>query len=115
MPRDDTVYVGHMLDVAQEALELVKGKTRADYDSDRTLRLALTHLLQTVGEAARRVSQAFREAHPEIPWTAVVGMRHKVVHDYLHVDEDVVWDTVARELKPLVEALERIVPPEGAG
>ncbi len=37
-------------------------------------------------------------------------MRHKVVHDYMNVDEDVVWDTTARELSPLVAELEKIVP-----
>ncbi len=39
-------------------------------------------------------------------------MRHKVVHDYLDVDEEVVWDTATEELAPLVEALEKIVPLE---
>lgn len=48
----------------------------------------------------------------QIPWKAIVGMRHKVVHDYMNVDEDVVWDTVIKELQPLVAELEKIVPAE---
>jgi len=63
MPKDELVYVGHMLDKAHEALSLVRGKTRQDYDSDPALRLALTHLIQVIGEAARRVSSQFRERH----------------------------------------------------
>jgi uncharacterized protein with HEPN domain len=63
-----------------------------------------------MGEAARRVSSAFRESHPDIPWRAIVGMRHKVVHDYLHVDFDIVWDVVTAELSPLISQLERLVP-----
>jgi uncharacterized protein with HEPN domain len=55
MPKDDLVYVGHMLDKAQEALALAHGKSRQDYDNDTALRLALTHLIQVIGEAARRV------------------------------------------------------------
>ena len=51
--------------------------------------LALAHLVQVIGEAARRVSPEFCDAHPEIPWKAIVGMRHKVVHDYMDVDEDI--------------------------
>ena len=81
MPKDDLVYVGHMLDKAQEVLSLVHGKTRQDYDRDTVLRLALTHLIQVVGEAARRVSPSFRERHPQIPWDAIAGMRNKIVHD----------------------------------
>ena len=83
MPKDELVYVGHMLDTAHEALSLVRGKTRQDYDSDTALRLALTHLIQVIGEAARRVSSPFRERHPEIPWDAIAGMRSKIVHDYM--------------------------------
>ena len=112
MPKDELVYVGHMLDTAHEALLLVRGKTRQDYDSDTALRLALTHLIQVIGEAARRVSSQFRERHPEVPWDAIAGMRSKIVHDYMNVDEDIVWDSVTQELQPLIEDLKKILPSE---
>jgi uncharacterized protein with HEPN domain len=114
MPKDELVYVGHMLDKAHEALSLVHGKTRQDYDRDSVLRLALTHLIQVIGEAARRVSPQFREKHQRIPWDAIAGMRSKIVHDYMNVDEDIVWDSVTQELQPLIEELKKIVPPESA-
>lgn len=78
MPKDDLVYAGHMLDLAREAIELARGKTRDDFDSDRALALALTHLLQTIGEAARHASAEFRDQHREIPWGAIVGLRHRL-------------------------------------
>jgi len=108
MQKDELVYTGHMLDKAREAMDLVKGKDRADYNSEPSLRYALAHLLQIIGEAARRISPDFCEAHSEIPWKAIVGMRNKVVHDYMSVDEDVVWDTVQQELPPLIKSLEKI-------
>ncbi len=111
MQKDDLVYVGHMLDIAHQAVAKVQGKTRRDFDADENLRLALTHLLQMIGEAARRVSTSYQTAHPELPWAAIVGMRHKVVHDYMSVDEDIVWDTVTQELSPFVAVLEPLVPP----
>jgi uncharacterized protein with HEPN domain len=46
---------------------------------------------------------------PEIPWAAIVGMRHRVVHDYLHVDFDLVWDVVSRDLAPLAERLNQVL------
>lgn len=114
MPKDDSLYVGHMLDMAQKALLLIEGKNRTIYDQDEILRLALAHLIQVIGEAARHISQDLRDAHPQIPWKAIIGMRHRIVHDYMEVDEDVVWDTATRELPPLIIELERIIPPEKA-
>lgn len=111
MRKDDFVYVRHMLDMACKALTHVQGKTRAAFDGDELLRLALTHLIQMIGEAARHVSREFQDAHPEVPWPLIIGMRHKVVHDYLDVDENVVWDTATGDLSTLIEKLERIVPP----
>ena len=107
LPRD-LVYVGHMLDMAKKAIS--KTQSRSAYDADENLRLALTHLIQ-IGEAGRQVSRGFSDRHPEIPWADIVGMRHKVVHDYLGVDEDIVWQVVTEDLPTLVRALEPIVPP----
>ena len=112
MPKDDGVYVGQMLDMARKARALVAGKDRAAYDADETLRLALTHLVQVIGEAARHVSAEYCADHPEVPWLAIIGMRHKVVHDYMAVDEDVVWHTIQEDLPELIVLLEAIAPPE---
>lgn len=111
MRKGDALYVGHMLDTARRALRLAAGKNRADFDADEPLRLALTHLLQVIGEAARHVSPQFRSAHPQVPWQAIIGMRHRVVHDYINVNEDIVWATVTQELEPLVSQLAPIAPP----
>ena len=110
MPKDDLVYVGHMLDTARQAVGKISGKTRDDFDADENLRLALTHLIQVIGEAARMVSKDYSRQYPDVPWNAIVGMRHKVVHDYLNVDEEVVWDTVVNELPVLISQLEKIMP-----
>ena len=109
-PRD-SVYVGHMLDMARKAVAKTDGVTRDIYERDENLRLALTHLVQVVGEAARHVSREFCDEHPEIPWQEIVGMRHKVVHDYLGVDEDIVWQVVTEDLPPLIASLEKLLEP----
>jgi uncharacterized protein with HEPN domain len=108
LQRDDLVYVGHILDTARRVLRLVDGVSRTQFDEDEALRLAITHLLQTIGEAARRVSQPFRDTHPHVPWPAIIGMRHRIVHDYLNVDEEIVWQTETTELRPLVLLLEAL-------
>ena len=110
LPRD-LVYVGHMLDMPRKAVSKTQGLSREAYDADENLRLALVHLIQVIGEAARQTSREFSDAHPEIPWADIVGMRHKVVHDYMGVDEDIVWQVVTEDLPRLVAVLEPIVPP----
>lgn len=107
MSKDDRVFLNHMRDHARKAIGLCAGQSRADFDADETLRLALIYLLQIIGEAASRVSRKTKEKHPEIPWQGVVGMRHRLVHGYFQVDEDVVWKTVTTELQPLLTTLER--------
>lgn len=84
-PRD-LVYLGHMLDTAKKAVSKTEGLSRDAYDADENLRLALIHLIQVIGEAGRQVSREFSDHHPEVPWADIIGMRHKVVHDYLGVD-----------------------------
>ncbi len=48
------------------------------------------------------------DAYPEVPWHSVVGMRHRLVHRYCAVDEDIVWQTLMTELEPLLRGLERV-------
>lgn len=109
MQPDDEVYVGHMLDLVRKVVAKTDQITREDFDRDENLRLALAHLLQTIGEAARRVSRELQAQHPEIPWAAIIGMRHKVVHDYMGIDEDVVWRTARDEVPRLGALLEQLV------
>jgi uncharacterized protein with HEPN domain len=114
MPTPDCFYSSHVLYLAAYSLKPDKLLGRKDFDDNELLRLSLTHLLQIIGEAARRVSPELRKSHSQIDWKAIVGMRSKVVHDYLNVDEDIVWDTVTNELPSLVKQLERILDSENS-
>jgi uncharacterized protein with HEPN domain len=112
MSKDDWVYVGHMLDMCRKAIDFVSGMEKSDYDQNEPLRLALTHIIQVLGEAARQVSQPFQDEYPEIPWHEIIGMRHRIVHEYMSVDEDVVWEVIQQDVPPLFAILNRIIPPE---
>jgi uncharacterized protein with HEPN domain len=111
MLKDDLLYLGQMLDMARKAATKVQDIGREEYDADENLRLALAHLVQTIGEAARRVSTETSLEYPDIPWREIIGMRHKIVHDYMQVDEDIVWEVATQDLPPLIATLEKIVPP----
>jgi uncharacterized protein with HEPN domain len=64
------------------------------------------------GQAARRVSREFQEDHPDIPWSAIIGMRHRIVHDYLDANYDIVWDVATVEFPAVVQRLAPLLPPE---
>ena len=66
--RDVTITLRQMLDYAQKAITLSRGRKRSDLDEDLTFNLALTRLIEIIGEAAHRVPEEFQEAHAEIPW-----------------------------------------------
>lgn len=74
---------------------------------------AVVHRLQVIGEAASKVSLPLRQSHPEIPWAAIVSMRHRIVHDYLNVDLDIVWDTVHVDLPEIQRLLAGLEPEQG--
>lgn len=107
MQHDDRVYLEHMLDAATRAHSKVSTRSPEDWESDENLRLAVTHLVQTLGEAARNVSEEGQRKHPDVPWREVVGMRNVIVHDYLGVDDGIVRAAALRDLPPLIEALRR--------
>jgi uncharacterized protein with HEPN domain len=110
MPKhDDTVYFKHMLDHAREAVDIIAGKTIENLRSDRILELALIRLVEIIGEAGSRVSEAGQANNPDIPWREVIGMRNRLIHGYDSVDFAVLWDTLELDLPPLISQLEKIL------
>jgi uncharacterized protein with HEPN domain len=96
-----------MLDHAKEVMDLARGRSRADLDSDRLLNLALVRLVEILGEAARRVPPDVRLRLAAVPWTEIVGTRSRLIHDYDAVDFDILWEIVTKDVPPVVAELER--------
>lgn len=105
MPPEDEVRLRHLVESATTALRFVEGRTRADLDDDEMLRLALTKLVEIVGEAAKHVSPETRALHPAVPWSAAARMRDRLVHHYFDIDLDVLWATVVGDLPALLDLL----------
>jgi len=114
MSPEDFIRMRHMLDSAREAVALIKNKSRQDLDTERVLSLALVRLLEVVGEAASRVSQATRRELSDIPWTQIVSLRNRLIHGYDAVDMDVLWEILTDDLPELIDQLARI-PHHGLG
>jgi uncharacterized protein with HEPN domain len=104
---DDGIRLRHMLDAASQAVAFVQGRVRPDLDKDLQLTLALTRLVEIIGEAAQNVSAEIRARLPEVPWRAIAGTRDRLVHAYFDVDHDRLWQIVSVDLPALVAQLER--------
>lgn len=98
-----------MLDHAREAIEMVAGKAQADLGRNRMLELALTRLIEIIGEAATRVSSEIKSSNPQVPWREIIGMRNRLTHGYDTVDLKALWDTITEDLPPLITDLEKII------
>jgi uncharacterized protein with HEPN domain len=62
-----------------------------------------------MGEAAKRISDTFKEKHPEVPWKDMAGMRDKLIHGYIDVDLNIVYQTVAVDIPNLLPVIEKII------
>jgi uncharacterized protein with HEPN domain len=109
--RDDSVTLRQMLDHAREAVALIGQRSQAEVEQDRVSSLALTRLLEIVGEAANRVSPQCQSQHPEIPWPQIVALRNRLIHGYDAVDFDILWQILTVHLPPLIANLEAILRP----
>ena len=106
---DDGIRLRHMQQAAKEAMSFADGRTKDDLKSDRQLALSIVKCVEIIGEAASRITDATRQAHPEIPWTAIVGMRNRLIHGYFDIDLERVWGTVTKNLPRLVESLDPLI------
>ena len=111
MGRDDARLLDMLL-AAKESSKYTEGVTLEEFDRNRLLQHAVTRLIEIVGEAARNISTEFKAAHPEIPWSGIVGMRNRLVHEYFRVAPDKVWEVVKKDMAALVALIEPLVPPQ---
>jgi len=108
----DEAYVLDMLLAARKVLRYTAGVDQVRFLADEMMQDAVIRQIQIVGEAARKVSPEWKAAHGEIPWPAIIGMRHRLVHDYISVLPDKVWEVVATDLPALILQFEALVPPD---
>lgn len=96
MWRDDA-YLLDMLLAARKIQSFTSGLTGKQFLSEEMCQQAVMRMIQIIGEAASKVSMECRSSHPEIPWVEIIGMRHRLVHDYFHVIPEKVWEVAETE------------------
>ena len=107
----DPAYLWDMLQAAREVEAMIKAHDLATFLADRVLLRATERGVEIIGEAARRVSTSFMDAHPEIPWREIIGQRNVLAHEYGQIDHELLYNTVVEDLPALIMQLQGLLPP----
>jgi len=112
MSLDELAYLKHMLDEARYLEGTAANLAQRDFLTDPTLQRAFVRSLEIIGEATKHVPQSLRTRYPTVPWRAMAGMRDRVIHDYMGVDYEIVWDVIEHKIPELRRHLEGILDSE---
>jgi uncharacterized protein with HEPN domain len=106
--RPDKLLLQDILDSIAEVLGTVPS-TQAEFDASKLVQSHVLRHIQIIGEACWRLSQPLKDAHPQVPWKKIAGMRHVLVHDYFDVNWTRVFETAKNHVGPLKPQMELIV------
>jgi len=104
-------YLDHMINAADLACSYIEGMSKEEFLGDNRSQQAVTMNLVIIGESAARLladHADFIDAHPDLPWKSMKGMRNRIAHGYFEINIDVVWETVQSALPNLVQKLPAI-------
>lgn len=109
MKKDDSIYLRHILDAIQRIEEYTENFAYDNFIANHLVQDAAIRQIEIIGEAAKRVSTKLKDNNKNIPWKDIVGMRNKLIHDYLGIDVDAVWDTVEKDIPYLKTEIQKII------
>jgi uncharacterized protein with HEPN domain len=98
-----------MRDYASKIGKLIAGKSKEDLEEDEVLCLAVTRLIELIGEAANKYPKELQKHYSQIPWAKIISMRNRLIHGYDFVDYDILWDAVTINIPVLLSELEKIL------
>ena len=98
-----------ILTAAELALQFVEGLEFEDFQDNGEKQYAVTRAFEIIGEAARNVPAEVRAVSPQLPWSEMIGMRNVLIHDYVGVDEAVIWRTIQEDLPSLCASVRAIL------
>jgi uncharacterized protein with HEPN domain len=110
--KDDRLYLHHMLERCHRITRFV-GPGREAFMASEELQDAVIRNVEVIGEAAKRVSAETRGRLASLDWKAICGMRDVLIHDYIGVDLDEVWNVASPPIPELQAVLEQFLEGEG--
>jgi uncharacterized protein with HEPN domain len=109
MRQDSDVYLLHIIEAIESIEKQISGLTEDQFYDSEVIRGFVERKLEIIGEATKRISEEFKNQHPDIPWDEIAGMRNVLIHEYDDVDKIIVWDTVTKHLSPLKKQIKELL------
>lgn len=109
----DPAYLWDMLEAAREAEVMLGDYDLSAFLADRVMMRAIERTVELIGEAARRISLPYQNAHPEIPWREIIGQRDILAHEYGQIDHELLYRTATEDVPGLIVQIEALLPPLG--
>lgn len=98
-------YLQDILQAIDKAEKFISGIDFDEFQEDEKTQFAVIRALEIVGEASNKIPKLLQEEHSYIPWKEMSGMRNKLIHDYMGVNEEVVWKTIKEDLPKLKRSI----------
>jgi uncharacterized protein with HEPN domain len=105
-------FLRHMLEASERIKRYTRELTKQKFLEDELIQDAVLRNISIFGEAVsniRREYPEFVKAHSDIPWQLIYGMRNRVIHDYLYVDLESVWQTIKKDIPELEKQLLKLL------
>lgn len=103
--RSAGLLIDDILEAASKIASYTAGMEREDFVSSGMAADAVVRNLEIIGEAANRLPKEFTDKHPEIEWRKIIGLRHRIVHDYFGVDLDIIWAITRQDLPDFISQI----------
>ena len=100
----DAIYLEHVAERIRRIEEAAETGREA-FEASHVLQDAIIRNFEVIGEAVKQLSPELREAHPNVPWQRVAGFRDVLIHDYMGVDLDEVWNVIDKDLPRLKQTV----------
>jgi uncharacterized protein with HEPN domain len=110
--KDDRVYLEHIQECPDWTGRFTAGG-REEFLSDRKTRSAVLRELQVPTESTQRLSEHLKKQHPQVFWQGIAGFRNVLVHDYLGIKPERVWEIIERDLPTLRAAVQAMLAEDG--
>lgn len=101
----DPLRIKHMLDAIHNVNMYMKGRSEDDLVNNSMLFYAVVKNIEIIGEAAYKLTNDFKESHPDTSWRQIVSMRHILVHGYYQVTADEIFNVYQQDLPILLQQL----------
>jgi len=96
--RSSPLLVEDIWEAVEKIERYVSGMDHDAFVADEKTIDSVVRNLEIIGEAANRLPQNFRRQYPEINWPQIIGLRHRIVHDYFNIDIEIVWHIIHTDL-----------------